>query len=208
MALSRLFKLNNLKHLADTRYAAGMGVSYLGCAMDDNSVESQAYLSHLQELTGWVAGPQIIIEDQGLSLAGLQKAVELIHVDGLESHNLELLADSGLLSIWKVDWSRTQDLNSIYQASNSLLLTGNLAAIHLLISSEQELDFIADLRATVKPQGLNVLVNLPFTHLNFIDLLPITEINGFAMESGEEERPGFKDLTELMDVLELLEVED
>lgn len=75
-------KFNNIRDLADARYAAAVMADYIGFSIgDDNELPT----STIQEIIGWCSGPEIILEVKNAAAIEKVKALlSILPVNGLE----------------------------------------------------------------------------------------------------------------------------
>jgi hypothetical protein len=75
-------KFNNIRDLADARYAAAVMADYIGFSIGD---ENELPTSTIQEIIGWCSGPEIILEVKNTAAIEKVKALlSILPVNGLE----------------------------------------------------------------------------------------------------------------------------
>lgn len=195
MALKLSVKIGDVTNLSDARYAAGMGVDYIGFNINPDSehfVTPETY----NEITNWISGVGIIGEvgnsypensDEYVSFLPETHNQELAH--RLDSYVLRLNVD-----VFSIDEIRAALDNAsgaefyILEASAKWLNehTMEMKALcnsnTIYISSEFDPDILDTIVNTIKPQGIEIKGSL-------------------------EDQPGFKDYDGIADVLEWLEID-
>lgn len=75
-------KFNNIRDLADARYAAAVMADYIGFSIGD---ENELPTSTIQEIIGWCSGPEIILEvKNAAAIEKLKALLSILPVNGLE----------------------------------------------------------------------------------------------------------------------------
>lgn len=173
---------NNIKNLTDARYCAGMGVPYIGFNLDKNGLDETTFIA----ITEWISGCTIVGEFHSSTLDQVQEKISALGLTHVLSSNREVL--EGL--------DKTE-IEVIYQPENdsSPLNTPNLAytIVKEPTSPVSESSKLI-LGGNINPEDLE-------------DIIANNTIYGIAIEGGDEERPGFKDMDALADILEALEDE-
>lgn len=191
MPLKTLVKVGNVTNLSDARYCSGMGVDMLGINVIPGTPN---YLdpSVFQEIRGWISGPHIVAELYGLKRPGLLKeVVNNYRPDYLEVTEAELLyaAEETMLPlIVSVSGYTTALLESWKNRILYIQVSELNASIINRFSAHYEV--IAQVQSR---QHLKELLALP--------------LKGLTLNGSNETRPGFKDYSELAEVLEELEVD-
>lgn len=206
MALKTLVKISNVTNLSDARYCAGMGVDMLGFSMDADSpdyVEPKKF----SDISGWVAGVQIVGETTTTDPEVIEQLLDTYQPDVLqidESALLPYLTTFGKPLILRVDLSQLT-LDQL----NTLFHTGVTAADYVLLESNSSLHLDEELTETLQRISARypVLLGTGISADNVHELLTALPVRGIALSGGDEERPGFKEFGELMDILEAIEVE-
>lgn len=191
MSLVTKVKAANITNLSDARYCAGMGVDWIGFPV------AQVSPVMFSEITGWLSGPQWVIELGSQPwgelaayptsvwqclLADLDKALEL---PGRIMVQLELQ-----------DW---QDAKA-----NLLSSADRIEAIIInKFSGNPESDKKA---VELISQHSPVLIDMNEVGYELVEILTWNTV-GIQLHGSSEERPGLKDYTQLADVLEKLEVD-
>ncbi|MBD2755048.1 phosphoribosylanthranilate isomerase [Spirosoma validum] len=206
MSLQTLVKISNVTNLSDARYCAGMGVDMLGFSMD---AESPDYIEpkKFNDIRGWVAGVQIVGETASADPEVIEQLLDTYQPDVLqvdESALLPYLGTFGKPLILRVDLSQLtlDQLDTLFQ-------TGVAGADYILLESNGSIHFDADLKATIQrlSSRYSILLGTGISLQNVHTLLTDLPVRGIALSGGDEERPGYKEFGELMDILEAIEEE-
>jgi phosphoribosylanthranilate isomerase len=198
--LKTLVKISNISNLSDARYCAGMGVELLGFSMDNLPIE------RFSEIRNWVAGVQIVGETDSDNLTEIKQKIETYRPDYLQISNINLLPQL-------TDITQPIILKVNYEALDSptfVLPRANTIAYLLLESADEflhlENNVLAQLNKIAMSQ--NLLLGFGLTEANLHETLDEVPLRGIALIGGQELRPGYKEMDELMNMLESLEVED
>lgn len=180
MPLKTVVKVGNISNLSDARYCSGMGVDMLGFRVLEGQ---QGYISPklFQEIRGWVSGPKIVAEIYGLSSADqLATIAENYAPDYFELSSAEFETFREHLPLpCIVNGKVVKDEKIIYQ-----------------ILDEAEFSTAdGDTKLLVKPASAD----------NVLSLIKSSNVTGVALNGTPELRPGFKDYSDLADVLEKLD---
>ena len=197
-------KLNHVSHLSDARYAAGMGVRWIGIQCDE---KSPYYVSPVRfaEISQWVVGPGFVAELSSLSVADglewIEKKASIYRTELIE------IADSGILKeidpsipfFYRHQLSRVEDLAQLdelprppeaYLLSVDPPLGANLKGELLLWAAKRR-----------------VLLHMPM-RIEEIASLKGSTITGLALDSEPEPRAGWRDYGDLSEILEFFDTED
>jgi phosphoribosylanthranilate isomerase len=206
MALSTFVKINSITNLTDARYGAGMNVNLLGFNLNSNS-EKFISPSVFKEISGWVSGVDFVGEfshDSFLDLPEILKeypTITWIEYDRLEE--LKSLAGKGYSLIYRMDLEEVRKIEP--QVAKSLSQSG---IIFHLVSQEDTLS--EDDLALVKKLAENckVILGTGIRVQSLKNLLESTGIHGISLSGSDEIKPGLKDMDELAEILEQLEIEE
>ena len=182
MPLKTVVKVGNISNLSDARYCAGMGVDMLGFRViegQDHYISPKLY----QEIRGWVSGPKVVAEVYGLANSDqLRSVLENYLPDYIELSEDEFRRFKREISLPCIVKGTP---NGDKQVAYFLLDEGTFHSGKILsptlvqISSPLEID--------------NILKN--------------HDVSGFALNGSPEIRPGYKDYSDLSEILEKLESE-
>lgn len=203
MSLKTLVKVGEISNLSDARYCAGMGVEMLGFNLNPNSPK---YTSPevFKELTEWIAGVKLVGEFQDLEISEIKLALSDYHLEYIQIENLDLLEQVATLGPKIIFKLNINQLETLYNLSNLLEL----------ISEHTDEIIIASSNKILFEQIENDLENLSFDLKLFkgfnvstdnISHILSQKYSGIALIGGEEDRPGFNDYADLMDILEALD---
>jgi phosphoribosylanthranilate isomerase len=200
MSLKTSVYITNVTNLSDARYCAGMGVERLGFVMDKFS---DAYVSpeKLKEIKSWLAGVKIVGQTQSADYEQIMEMFEMYEIDAIQISAPQLLpslASENLSIILKVD------AQSAY-LENQFEKYTHLVEFFLV----EVIDLTDQLRYELKDWGLQypILLDLDMNVEQIEAILADLPIKGIAIKGGAEERPGYKNFDELIEILETLEVE-
>ena len=172
----------------------------LGFSMDELDFDK------FKEMRGWLAGVQIVGETASKDIATIIGLVEKYQPDFLEISNWENVIEIqriGKPIILKVDFA-TANLPALFQTAK-----GNVE--YFVLENSDEFGIVDD--ATLSQLDAwsfqyPILLGFGVKESNANDLLEQTQLTGFALQGGNEIRPGFGDSEDLMNILEILETED
>lgn len=184
-------KVSNISSLTDARYCAGMGVQYLSICFDDSGNTRLDPTSFLA-IRAWIEGVEWMGEFSGNNASVLRK-----------------IADTWQLNTWIVKHPQLRtvpeldDLRFISFAIGADCENRDSESQEIEIGSEEKKDTVlfkagmssGQMRILKNPKSATEIVQL---HQQFPELI-------FNLNSGEEERPGWMDLSHLQDILEELE---
>jgi phosphoribosylanthranilate isomerase len=201
VSLKTKVKISNVTNLSDARYCAGMGVDMLGFDVDEQS-ENYTSPKKLQEIRSWLAGIQIVIEiaksesDNNLSEVIISYNPDMIQVNSIGLlKDIKAITDKPLI----LSIEANQDADTIFE-----ILNKNKDLVDcFLLESQSELPFSGDWPDFLQllSNQFSILLGFGITTHNVLTLPSV----GIALRGGVEERPGYKDFGDLMDILEILE---
>jgi len=193
MALKLSVKIGEVSNLSDARYAAGMGVDYIGFNINSKSthfVNPESF----KEIVNWISGvgiigeignepieqnenyPNVLIETTNLSLS--KELNEFIfRIKTIDLNQIETIIkpiDKALFFIL--------DLTPSQIDKNQQLLTDLCTKYPIYLSSDFKEELLEKVVDSIKPTGIEIKGSL-------------------------EDQPGFKDYDGIADVLEWLEVD-
>jgi len=190
-------KVSSIANLSDARYCAGMGVEWLGFPLQEITLE------RFTEIRNWLAGVQIVGEFTKATADQVREAVTTYQPDVIEVDS-----SVSLVAIQSIDVSKilrvnidTDNLPAIFAASapyvSHFLLVGDSA--DSLIGMEASIEIWA--------AQYPIIVGLDIPESDLDEWVEQSSIQGIGLVAGEEDRPGFRDFTDLMTILEKLETE-
>lgn len=198
-------KFSNVTNLSDARYAAAVGIEYIGFCFDTASTDYIAPIK-AKEMIDWITGSNIVAEFGHQSLEEIKDISELLNVDAVELNNNILpdeLPEIGKAIIKKIDVNKyTKD-----QLEKEITAYAKYCdAFHLYASGKPENYDCEQLVELCKKHqiiwGLDVSKQ---TIINTINSFKPFAIN---VSGGTEEQVGIKDFDELNELLEMITLED
>ncbi|MGA0556500.1 N-(5'-phosphoribosyl)anthranilate isomerase [Larkinella sp. VNQ87] len=208
MALSTIVKISNVTNLSDARYCAGMGVDLLGFSMDQDAGQYVAP-EKFKEIRSWVAGLHIVGETASTDPQEIERLLSLYEPDVLQLEEPALLpyltgfdgriilkADLALMTLDELD----AYFASVHSDRVDYYLLESNVAIHL----DDDLKTVLQRLATRYP----ILLGIGFSTDSVQEVLAELPIQGIALTGGDEDRPGWREFGDLMDILEALETDD
>ncbi len=195
--------LNSVNNLSDARYAAGMGVDLMGFEVETGT---ERYVSPdlYKAITAWLSGVQTVAEiavlnQPALALIQDQYQPDFIQFESVESISQEEL--DRLDCIQKIVVPKGQELVTLENLSHQLLQEAN----YVLLELSDWKDWTAHQKEiTQVNKTFSILWALPVEKEDAV-LIQAMELKGIALKGGDEQRPGWKDLDQLIDILEALE---
>ncbi len=206
MSLKTFVKLNSITNLTDARYGAGMYVNLLGFDLNKNSKNfiSPALFG---EIVGWVSGVELVgqfTHDSNPDLLETLKAypsITWIEYDRLEE--LKMLVPSEYSLIYKVSLKEALRLEAeVTELLRELGILLHVFAPDRLLSEE---DLVQIKKIS---EQCRVILGTGITAANVLSVADSTRIFGISLTGGEEVKPGLKEMDELADILEALEIEE
>lgn len=181
-------KVSGITSLTDARYCAGMGVQYLGLQFD-SSLHAPLSLTEFRAIQEWIEGIEWVGEYFGNSISEIKELASGYGITLWEVRQAELivqLAEVGLIPCYYGD--QVPDLKMISDCRYQII---PFDSDKLIASQIQSMP-------TKIIDGITDEVSLKLALQKHPDC-------GFQFHSGEEERPGWMDLSDLQEVLEFLD---
>ena len=198
MTLKTFVKIGNITNLSDARYCAGMGVDVLGFPLH-RTEERPDMLENFNNIRAWVAGVRFAGEFGQLAADGIIKILEMFAVDIIETCRVDVLPRVSKLG---KEVFLKQDISSLSPVVllERLSILPSLSGVILEGTGDNDIwdTFLNGYKGPVKLLkgfGLTTYDNL-------------SKFQGISLMGSEEEKTGFKEYGELMDILEALEVDD
>ena len=199
MALKTFVKISNINNLSDARYCAGMMVDVLGFNIDPES-DSHVREDDFNEITEWVAGVKFAGEFHGATTEQIKESLKNYPVDYVEIDDLDKVEKVGLLGkpiIFRLSIENAEDLTNM---KSTLSYLDELVKMVIVQSENDQLFDQIDAQIGYYNGNLKLLKGYGISEDESLGNFP-----GLALEATEEDRPGFKDYGQIMDVLELIE---
>ena len=189
-------KVSSIENLSDARYCAGMGVEWLGFPLT-------MPVEKLVEIRNWLAGVQIVGECVGLKPEEIKALVASHQPDAIEIDskvNLVLIQEIALPKMLRVNID-TDNLPSLFASAAPYV------SLFLLIGdgpeSLQGMESSIEIWAAQYP----IILGLEIPEDDLTEWVEQTSIQGIGLMAGKEDRPGFRDFSDLMSILEKLEID-
>jgi len=196
--------VNSVNNLSDARYAAGMGVDWMGFQVD---TEAERYVSPelFKAITSWVAGVQTVAETVILNPETLNRIKIEYQPDFIQFEQLENLTTSdmdGISCIRKFTVTKGQELTFLESFNHNEQYENPYVLIDLSDWSDWR-TYKTEIKEFQIPSQ-TILWALPIEKED-ISTINNLHIKGLSLKGGDEQRPGWKDLDEMIDILEALE---
>ena len=205
MALKTTVLVNGINNLSDARYCAGMGADMMGFNLDESSAQHVTEAA-FKEITGWVAGIQLVGEFENAEASEINEKAFNLNLDFIQLNKTYLLDE-----IQKIEKPVIQKI-FINKDTIEAELLETLEMYHtdvncFLVYSD---DFttidetnIRLLRDIASQHKLIIGFGVEKNNLNTI----LEEINpyGIGLQGSDEIRPGLKTFDELEEIFEALE---
>lgn len=190
--LTKSIIVSGISNLSDARYCAGMGVAYLGVCADPNEL---AYLTvdKFKEIKGWLSGISWILEMASADAEEILATCEVYQVAGVITDSVPTalaLLERGKQVLFKCD------AETLPQEITQYDLLGIVVDYSTLLAS---IDY------TTKLRNATIYVNGDFDSEALHTIRDDNRITGVMLRGGMEERPGFKEMDDLIDALEIFE---
>ncbi|MFD3393982.1 N-(5'-phosphoribosyl)anthranilate isomerase [Aquirufa sp. OSTEICH-129V] len=190
-------KVSSIANLSDARYCAGMGVEWLGFPLLDLTLE------RFTEIRNWLAGVQIVGEFTKATAEQIREAVSTYKPDVIEidsSVSLVAIQSIDIPKILRVNID-TDNLPAIFAASAPYVS-------HFLVVGDS-VDSLMGMEASIEIWSAQypIILGLDIPESDLDEWVEQSSIQGIGLVAGEEDRPGFRDFTDLMTILEKLETE-
>jgi phosphoribosylanthranilate isomerase len=206
MALRTFVKINSITNLTDARYGAGMNVNLLGFNLDLNS-EKYISPSVFKEISGWLSGVDFVGEfthdcmPRLLEILNEYPTITWIEYDRIEE--LKSLVGKGYSLIYKMNLEEVREIEpEVAKELNRLEIIVHAVSKEDTLS-EDDLEVLKKLTEKCK-----VVLGTGINVQSVEYLLDKTGIYGISLSGSDEIKPGLKDMDELAEILEKLEVED
>lgn len=204
MSLKTFVKIGKITNLSDARYCAGMMVDILGFNLEEGTA---GYVSpeDFKEITDWVAGVKFAGEFENAQAAEVKLASQKYALDYIEvqtPEQLEELQDLGADLIYKLTIHDKADLD---QLESKLDYASDLVAF--VIIDCLELSLVEELQQILTKSEAEVkfIRSYGLSQMTASSVADDDLFHGIELEGSPEDRPGFKDYGNVMDILEVLE---
>ena len=201
MSLSTYVKIGNVSNLSDARYCAGMGVDVIGFPIDGSGQQGLTSEKFL-EITEWISGIQLAGEFTDVSIEDIKLALQSYDLDIVEINQINIVESVNLLGkpiFFRITLENEEDMAKL---KSRLSYLDELVDSIIIRSSNPSLYDEIDEFLRYYGGNLRILKGYGIS----TDKVPDLDcFKGIELVATEEERPGFKDYGQVMDVLEALE---
>jgi phosphoribosylanthranilate isomerase len=205
MALKTKVKINRITNLTDARYCSGMYVDILGFCLEAGSAQ---YVSptQFQEITGWISGIEYAGEFSDLDAYSIERLLpDYPSLTWIESEDLDTLVQLKSLGKKLIYRVKLEELDSLLPKIE--LLQEHKITLHITSTNKP---ITIDNESIIKKLSsqLNLFLGAGITPANANSLSELPGLYGFALDGGDEIKPGLRDFDQLAAILESLELED
>lgn len=201
MALKTFVKISNISNLSDARYCAGMMVDIMGFNVDPTSsdrISPQDY----REITEWVAGVKYAGEFTSGTKDDICEVLNEYPIDYIQIEDYSTVEKINLLGkpiIFRLYLHTDADMSKFM---SKLSYLDELVKIVIIRSTNESLFDSIDAQIGYYNGNLKLLKGYGLKENDHLEKYP-----GLELEAEKEERPGFKDYGEVMDILEAIEAD-
>ncbi|MCB2409968.1 hypothetical protein [Hymenobacter lucidus] len=200
--------VRGINNLSDARYCAGMGADYLTFRLDP-ALPNHVEPALVQELSGWVAGVQLIGEFDTLSapeINALASSCGLHYVLLHRRRTPEELAQLSVPALKLIKWipdMLTEDVEKRFRDQQA-----HLAGFVLATPPSDTLTAMQRAQLTQQARTYKLWLGTGFAPpASLRQFVEEIQPNGIVLEGGEEIKTGLRDFTELEAAFEQLEDE-
>lgn len=205
MTLKTKVKINRITNLTDARYCSGMSVDILGFCLEEGSPH-YVTPTQFQEITGWISGIDYAAEFSELDAYSIERLLaDYSSISWIESEDLDTLVRLTPMGKKLIYRMQLEDLDSLLPKIELLReykITLHVTSINKFIAIDNEPIIIELLNQ------LNLFLGAGISPTNASSLSELPGLYGFALDSGDEIKPGLRDFDQLAAILESLELED
>jgi phosphoribosylanthranilate isomerase len=195
--LKTLVKVSGIENLSDARYCAGMGVEFLGFPL------KQIPFEKFQEIRQWISGVEIVGELIGSTTS---ETIDLIHQ--FKPDRIEVDSKANLIELKKLDLPIILRVNLDSDNLPALFTSAAPFVTHFLLTGDSSESLIgAESQVEIWAAQYSMILGLQIPDEDLEEWVSQSSIKGIGLISGKEDRPGFRDFTDLMTILEKLEID-
>jgi phosphoribosylanthranilate isomerase len=195
--LKTLVKVSGIENLSDARYCAGMGVEFLGFPL------TQIPFEKFQEIRQWISGVEIVGELIGSTTS---ETIDLIHQ--FKPDRIEVDSKANLIELKKLDLPIILRVNLDSDNLPTLFTSAAPFVTHFLLTGDSsESLIVAESQVEIWAAQYSMILGLQIPDKDLEEWVSQSSIKGIGLISGKEDRPGFRDFTDLMTILEKLEID-
>ena len=205
MALKTKVKINRITNLTDARYCSGMYVDILGFCLEKGSPHFVSP-NQFQEITGWISGIDYAAEFAEEDAYTIERALaEYPGITWIESGDLDTLIQLNSLGMKLIYRVKLEELDTLLPKIE--LLREHEITLHVT-STNKSISIDNETIINNLSSQLNLFLGAGITPENATLLCELPGLYGFALDSGDEIKPGLRDFDQLAAILESLELED
>ena len=199
--------VRGINNLSDARYCAGMGAEYLTFRLDP-ALPGHLLPEAMQELSGWIAGVQLVGEFDTLPIAAINDIARACKLDYVLLHRrrppqelAQLVVPALKLIKWIPDMI-SQDVEKRFRDQQDQVAGFVLAPPPAPLTTTQRAEL------TQQARTYRIWLSPDFaTPFSVRQLVTDMQPTGLVLEGGQEIKPGLRDFTELEAIFEQLEDE-
>ncbi|MES2689061.1 MAG: hypothetical protein V4658_01580 [Bacteroidota bacterium] len=205
MSFLTKIKLGNVTNLSDARYAAAVGINYIGFCFDPSGHNYIAPIK-AKEMMDWITGSYIVAEFGHQSFSEINDISELLNVNVIELDN-RLLPDElpafGKPIIKKIDISvfdfdqLKTEIESYKEVCDAFHLYNSGLPTHLTEMQLKELF-----------ANNQVIWGFDVSDETIKEIINVYQPFALNISGGMEEKTGIKDFDELNELLDTITIED
>lgn len=186
--------LSSVTNLSDARYASGMGVDYIGFAINPENTQ-YVTTEEAKSISDWLSGVSIIGE-VGESLPADMKEYTLSYS---QTNNISLIErlENSILSL---------EINKENASNIQEILKSNSTIVNFFIL-KVEAEVLPSLQAQLKElcNEYPIYISTDFDSQNLVYILNDINPTGIVLYGSQEEKPGLSSYDGIADILEQLE---
>jgi phosphoribosylanthranilate isomerase len=207
MALNTFVKISNINNLSDARFCAGMGVDLLGFNIDQQT-KDYIHPDKFNEIVEWISGVEFVGEFTTDNFQNISNTIGQYPVHYIQYCFPELanaILSLGLEAIYKTTLPAYSALPEFMKTLRYM----NDKVNHIILDGIDDFndpDTVKILHLVSKE--IPVLISGNISVKNVLNLQKTFNIHGLSLPGGNEIKPGYRDLDELTDILEKIEVDD
>jgi phosphoribosylanthranilate isomerase len=195
--LKTLVKVSGIENLSDARYCAGMGVEFLGFPL------AQIPFEKFQEIRQWISGVEIVGELIGPTTS---ETMNLIHQ--YKPDRIEVDSKANLIELKKLELPIILRVNLDSDNLPALFASAAPFVSHFLLMGDSKESLVgAESQVEIWAAQYPMILGLDIPDDDLEEWVSQSSIKGIGLVSGKEDRPGFRDFTDLMTILEKLEID-
>ncbi len=210
MALQTIVKVSGINNLTDARYCAGMGVEMLGFGIDQEATDFIGF-QKIEEIIQWLSGVQLVgeigtqnittVQEYGFDFLEIGNLTELQQLSVLATNNSNTIANAIPKIILKIKLTADN-----LQEIGHILEKYHTQVSYFLVESAMNLD--TNLAVVLKNycQKYPILLAFGITKENILQILASIKPAGIVLYGGNEISAGLKDMDNLAEILEMIEI--